>query len=191
MTVKRRARRALDVAGRAIGTAQVWWFRRRRPGPVTVLDIDNTLADSWPSFLREWPSDRARLRALHMLPGVKAAAYDSAGGPVLFLSHRNWWDWPLTRSWLRRNGMRGVLVVVATPGDKVAHLRRLAAGGPVVLWDDCSHGTEHGTTQRYDAVIDAARELGIEHHGLDEIEAIVAAAGGRRGPDPPPPSFRV
>jgi hypothetical protein len=179
--VKRQLRRLLDATGGRVSGWQVRRFRRRHAGPITVLDIDNTLADAWPTLQRAWPSDRARQRAMELLPGMKAAAYDRATGPVLFLSHRNWWDWNLTRRWLAEHGMHGTLVLVASAQDKIAHLEVLAAGGgPVTYWDDLSHGTEHGETRFYHEVIDAARRLGIDHHGRDEIEAIVAAAGGRR-----------
>ena len=144
-----------------------------------MLDIDNTLADAWPSFLEEWPSERDRLRGLRLLPGMKAAAYDAAPGPVMFLSHRNWWEWSLTRNWLRQHGMVGVLVLVASPTDKVRHLSKLASGRSVTYWDDLSHGTERGETEVYAEVIDAVAGLGIEWHGLDEIDGIVASAGGR------------
>lgn len=178
--MKRQLRGLLDAAGGQVARWQVRRFRRRHPGPITVLDIDNTLADAWPTLQRDWPSDRARQRAMQPLPGMKPAAYDTAIGPVLFLSHRNWWDWGLTRRWLAAHGMRGTLVLVASARDKIAHLEVLVGtGGPVTYWDDLSHGTEHGSTQLYDEVIDAVRRLGVEHHGRDEIEAIVAAAGGR------------
>ncbi len=181
--MKQFARRALDVIGFAISVVQVWWFRRRHRGTVTVLDIDNTLADAWPSFLGDHADERNRLAGLAILPGMKAAAYDppiASGAGVLFLSHRNWWEWPLTRTWLRDQGLAGPLVLVSTPADKLTHLRRIVSGGgPVVYWDDLSHGTEHGTTELYDDVIDAVRELGLEYHDHAEIEAIVDGAGGR------------
>ncbi len=186
------ARRGLDRAGAGLGAAQLWWCARRAGSRgVTVLDIDNTLADAWPSYLLEWPDQASRLRALHELPGMRAAAYDTAvarGDVVVFLSHRNWWEWRLTRTWLRDVGYSvpvANLVLVASPGDKVGHLRRLLDHGlHVTYWDDLSHGQESGTPQKYVEVIDAvdaltARPGSLEYHGVDEIESIVAAAGGR------------
>jgi hypothetical protein len=186
------ARRLTDRAGAGIGQVQLWWVGRAagRRG-VTVLDIDNTLADTWPSYLDDWPDHRSRLRGLVPLPGMRAAAYDTAiarGDVVIFLTHRNWWEWRLTLRWLRDEGYPvsvAHLVLVASPGDKIAHLQRLVGtGSPVTYWDDLSHGQESGRPQRYVEVVAAVESLRLEsgrleYHGVDEIEAIVAAAGGR------------
>jgi hypothetical protein len=184
--VKRALRGALDRAGRAVSSVQVRWCRwRSGDRRVTVIDIDNTLADAWPSYLVEWSSHRDRLRSLTVLPGMRVAAHDAAlarGDLVVFLSHRNWWEWGLTRRWLLENGFAvGVanLVLVASPADKIDHLRTMVSGGPVLLWDDLTHAQESGEPQHYVEVVDEVRALGLEYHGYDEIEAIVEAAGGR------------
>lgn len=179
-SLKQRLRRPIDAVGLRIASAQVRRFRRANPGAIVVLDIDNTLADAWPTFAQGHPNERARMRAMVSLPGMKAAAYDG-DRPVLFLSYRDWWHWPLTRAWLRAQGMTGTLVLVSSPAQKLRHLRHLASGpGPVVYWDDLSHGTEQGATELYQDVIDAVRALALEYHGYDEIEAVIAAAGGRQ-----------
>ena len=184
--MKRALRRALDRVGRAGSSLQITWCRRRAGGRrVTVIDIDNTLADAWPSYLVEWSSHRDRLRSLTVLPGMRAAAHDAAlarGDLVVFLSHRNWWEWGLTRRWLQSNGFAvgtSNLVLVASPADKVDHLRSLAKGGPVVVWDDLSHAQETGSPQHYDDVVDSVRGVVSEYHGYAEIEAVVESAGGR------------
>jgi hypothetical protein len=98
----------------------------------------------------------------------------------LFLSHRAWWHWDVTWRWVRAQGLAGPVVLVASPADKLAHLRRLVdGGGPVTYWDDLSHGTEHGHTELYQDIIDQVAGLGLSYHGYDEIEAVIAAAGGR------------
>jgi hypothetical protein len=180
------ARRLVDGAGAMVGHAQLRWsIRGARDRTITVLDIDNTLADTWPSYLEDWPDHRLRLRALAELSGMRAAVYEPAvrrGDVVVFLSHRNWWEWGLTRKWLLDHGYAvptASLVLVPSAAAKVAHLSRLTRAGTVVYWDDLSHGQESGTPQRYDEVVTAVQALRLEYHGVDEIEAIVAAAGGR------------
>ena len=151
-----------------------------------MLDIDNTLADTWPSYHRRWTSENDRLSSLPALPGMKGAAYDAAvrrGDVVVFLSRRNWWHWPLTRRWLRRNGFSATvanLVLVTQAADKVNHLRRLTeSADTVVYWDDLSHGHEDGRARRYEAVIRQVLTLDLDYRDAEEIEAIVTAAGGR------------
>ena len=174
-------RRLLDRVGGAVSKVQVSWNLRWLDAQgLTVLDIDNTLADTWPTLTRPWPSERARLRAVEPLAGMKAAAYDTAvarGDRILFLSHRNWWEWPLTLRWLRRAGFGAApssLVLVSDAADKLAHLRRcvaVAVGG-VTYWDDLSHSHEHGEAVFYEGVINEVRALGLTYHGYDEIAAV-------------------
>ena len=131
------ARSVLDAMGAAASSLQVTVLVRRAPQRgVTVLDIDNTLADTWPSFSRSWPSRAARLSSLPVLPGVKSEIHDAGlrrDDLIVFLSHRSWWHWRVTRRWLRRHGFSvGVanLVLVAQAADKVKHLKRLTANRP-------------------------------------------------------------
>ena len=161
----------------------MWWsLRQLGERGLTVLDIDNTLADTWPTLTRSWPSERARLRSIEPLAGMKAVAYDTAvarGDLVVFLSHRNWWEWPITLLWLRGAGYRvgpTSLVLVADAADKLAHLRQCvaAATGDVTYWDDLSHSHEHGDAVFYDDVISEVRSMGLTYHGFDEIVAVVS-----------------
>lgn len=197
--MKRIVHRAISLVGRRIAAAQIRWISRNvGDRPVLVLDIDNTLADAWPSFQRPSRSERERLASLCPLPGMQAAtiAVGAVGTPVVvYLSHRALWHWGITRAWLRGAGYdvpAASLILVSDPSEKVAHLRALCradgeagAGRVVTYWDDLSHGTEHGETKLYDDVICEVRELAtstvsdLTHHGLDEIESVVAAAGGR------------
>lgn len=155
-------------------------------GGLTVLDIDNTLSDAWPTWMAEWPSHAERLASMRVLPGMKAAAYDTAverGDEIVFLSHRMLWEWRSTQRWLVANGFAatpGNVVLVPSAADKLAVLGRLATGGrTITYWDDLSHGTERGRTEMYDRIIAEVRTLAVEYHGLEVIEAVVAAAGGR------------
>jgi hypothetical protein len=182
--VKRTVQRVVAVVGALLGRLQAEVVARRSAGaPLWVLDLDNTLADTWPSYLEDHAGERARLSGLVPLAGMIEATHGRArseGARVVVLSHRAIWHWGVTRAWLRRNGIRlgwSELVLVASPADKVAHLRRwCAAGCRVTYWDDLTHGTERGRTERYDDVIAEVARLSLTHHGPDEIAAIVAAA---------------
>ncbi len=157
--------------------------RAHRGRPLWVLDLDNTLADTWPSYLSEHAGERARLAGLAPLAGMVDATHGEAqrkGAGTVVLSHRAVWHWPVTRQWLARHGIRlrwYELVLVADPAHKVAHLRRWCrAGCDLVYWDDLTHGTEHGREQRYEDVVAAVAELPLTHHGAEEIAAIVSEA---------------
>jgi len=177
-------RRVIDLQALALGhvllTVVLW---RSRGRAVTVLDIDNTLADSWPTLTAPVASERERLAGLALLPGMRATAHDPAiatGDVVVYLSHRPLWFAPLTLHWLRSAGYDASplrVILVPSAAAKIGFLRRLADGSRQVdYWDDLSHGTERGTTELYAEVIDAVRSLPVTYHGLDEIAAVVSAA---------------
>jgi hypothetical protein len=118
-----------------------------------------------------------------MIEATHHAARQDAAATVV-LSHRAIRHWGVTRDWLRRHGVAVRwydLVLVDSPGDKVAHLRRwCAAGCDVVYWDDLTHGTERGREERYQDVVAAVRRLPLVHHGAEEIAEVVAVADPER-----------
>ncbi len=187
-SVKRLVWKAVHALAALVGRLQGELVARAHRGrPLFVLDLDNTLADTWPSYLEDHAGERARLAGLAPLAGMVDATHGEAqrkGAGTVVLSHRAVWHWPVTRRWLRRHGIRlrwYELVLVADPAHKVAHLRRWCrAGCDVVYWDDLTHGTEHGREQRYDAVVSAVAKLPLTHHGADEIAAIVSEADPER-----------
>lgn len=184
VTIRSVLRRAVDLLALGLGHASlsvVLW--RSRGHGITVLDIDNTLSDSWPTLVDRIPSERDRLSGLEPLAGMKAAAHDPAiarGDTVAYLSHRPLWFWPLTLRWLRDAGFTASparVILVPTAAAKVGFMTRIADGSRRVdYWDDLSHGTERGVTLRYSEVIDAVSSLALTYHGIDEISAVVAAS---------------
>lgn len=170
-------KRAVDLLAGAIARAQVGWVcRSTRSGDViVVLDIDNTIADAWPSFLAPFESHRSRLAGLEVLPNVKEVAHDAPlaeGATLVYLSHRNLWEWPVTFRWLRANGFRvrpDRLVLVPSAAAKVPHLRRLARDRVVTVWDDLSYGHETGSVTFYAEVIESLAGVSLTHRGWDDI----------------------
>ncbi len=161
-------------------------FKHRR---VLVLDIDNTIADSWPTLVAPSVDERQRLSTLALLPGMKAHTFDRAqrrGDLVVFLSHRSLRWWLVTWRWLRAHHMSvSPLCLWCVPGaeHKVELLATLCAHHEVEVWDDLHHLHETGTAQAYRSVIEALESLPLEYHGVRDIEAVVAqAAGSSRSP---------
>jgi len=170
-------KRAVESIAGVIGWAQISLIRRRTSAgdAIVVLDIDNTIADAWPSFLTPFASHRSRLAGLEMLPNVKEIAHDRAraeGAAVVFLSHRNLWEWDVTYRWLRDHGFAvraDNLVLVPTPAAKLPHLRRLARDRELTVWDDLSRGHETGTVTFYAEVIAALAGVSLTYKGWDDI----------------------
>jgi hypothetical protein len=155
--------------------------RRVGSAGVLVLDIDNTLADTWPSLL-PGVDPKDRLARLEPLPGMHAATVGRADDrPVVYLSHRFLWQAPVTWTWLRRQGYpvrMHSLMLVPTAADKLKPLGSLAALGPVEYWDDLSFGHEHGEVQFYQELIDQVRAMPIAFHDFQAISDTVDAARG-------------
>lgn len=170
-------RRAVEALSLALAVFQITLIRSftRRGDEVIVLDIDNTLADAWPSFLRPFDSHRARLANLEVLPNIKEAVHDPSvgdGATIVYLSHRNLWEWPVTYQWLRTHGFvvrADRLVLVPSPRAKVPLVRRLAAGRSVTMWDDLSYGHETGEVGFYDDVIESLAGVSLTYRGWADI----------------------
>jgi len=188
-SARRVALRAVETASLLLARAQIAGVRATTStgDRVVVLDIDNTLADAWPSFLRPFDSHRGRLAGLEVLPNIKAVAHDAplaAGATIVYLSHRNLWEWWVTYRWLRRHGFSvraDRLVLVPSAPAKVPLLRRLAEGRDVTVWDDLSYGHESGEISFYSDVIDLLAGVSLTHRSWADI---VATTG--RGLDRPP-----
>lgn len=167
--------------------------RRAGAGPIVVLDIDNTIADSWPSFAGRYPSERARLASLPPLPNIKAVAHDqplAAGATVVFLSHRHPWEWSVTYRWLRRHGFDAHwwnVLLVPSAMAKVPYLRRFASGGgargrAVTVWDDLSRAHETGAIVFYDEVLELVRGISLTSYGWADIVAVTGLGLDRETP---------
>lgn len=175
--MKARLKRAVELLAGAIAWVQVGWvLRTTQPGDkIVVLDIDNTLADAWPSFLQPHHSQRARLAGLDVLPNVKAVLHDeprAKGATVVYLSHRNLWEWPVTFKWLRANGFVARpdrVILVPSAAAKVPLLRRIARAREVTVWDDLSHGHETGAIEFYTDVIELLAGVSLTYRGWDDI----------------------
>ena len=170
-------KRAVELLAEVIAWVQVAWVLRTtdRGDRIVVLDIDNTIADAWPSFLQPYDSQRSRLASLEVLPNVKAVAHDAPrdqGATIVYLSHRNLWEWPVTYRWLGAHGFSvrpGRLLLVPSAAAKVPYLRRLARGRDVTFWDDLSRGHETGEIEFYAEVIELLAGVSLTYRGWDDI----------------------
>lgn len=175
--MKSLVRRSIEAAALALAVLQITLIRAstRRGDEVIVLDIDNTLADAWPSFLRPFDSHRARLANLEVLPNIKEAVHDPAvgdGATIVYLSHRNLWEWPVTYRWLRTHGFvvrADRLLLVPSAAAKVPLVRRMAEGRTVTMWDDLSFGHETGEVGFYDDVIESLAGVSLTYRGWADI----------------------
>lgn len=143
---------------------------------VYMVDIDNTLADTWPSLKdRIYPAENQRYRTLSIFLGMRRYLLDvQEQNQVIFISARNYWTYGTTRRWLKDCGLKNcTLILVPGAMEKISFLLYLLKRDiPVVYIDDLSYNHEHGEVKMYDLMIPILNRLPITYMGLKEIEQI-------------------
>ena len=128
---------------------------------IAVFDIDNTLADTWPSFLKEYKADGDRLNSLIPFSSMIELiySYSRLGHHVMFLTARDYRYYFLTKSWLERYVKCGFsLVMVSRPSEKVRILESFS-GCNIDFYDDLSHSHETGMVKYYSGDIQDVKNI--------------------------------
>jgi len=146
-----------------------------------ILDIDNTLADTWPELSRAGTvalSRPAFVLRLQMFPRARRLVrwLTRRGAHVVFVTSRSLRVYRSTRAWLIANGIRPAwhsLVLVDSPKEKLWYVKRvLASGRRCVYVDDLSYNHEHGDIRFYQDTIDSAIRTGARYCGYEEIKKL-------------------
>ena len=76
------------------------------PGKIIVVDIDNTVSNTWPTLNMNFKNERERLRSLPIFPGMKMfllTLIKDSRNHILFLSARKWTHLSVTYGWLKKH----------------------------------------------------------------------------------------
>lgn len=144
---------------------------------VYLIDIDNTLANTWPS-LKEYvyKSENYRYRSLPIFIGMRNFINDrlKENAEVIFISARSFFSYNATSDWLFHNGLSGhQLILVPDPDSKLDYIIELLYRNIRVTYvDDLSHSHELGRVQLYEELILGLKELPIKYLGVDDIALI-------------------
>ncbi len=156
-------------------------FKKQVPyHQILVLDIDNTIADTWPEIKYQGVIKSPRFSFFKKLrPFKKRIAFlinRYPTTPIVFLSNRNVVYYNTTRNWLIQNGFSNRnfrLILTLNVEDKLRYLKLLQNHyKKVIYFDDLSYNHEHGEVKYYQIVIDALAEMELEYWGLDQIQRI-------------------
>lgn len=143
---------------------------------VYLVDIDNTLADTWPSLCgKVYGNERDRYRSLSVFLGMrKLIVHQLTMAKVIFISARGYLNYQVTKQWLESCGLGGAdLILVARAADKMYYLKRLISMGiSTVYIDDLSYNHEHGDLKMYHEIIIELKGLPVTYLGVEEIELI-------------------
>jgi hypothetical protein len=120
------------------------------------VDIDNTIANTWPYLDKAIPLDVVYKDVppfLQMVNLIKNIEFDK-DNLVVFLSARNPRYYKITRNWLFQNGLRSfLLLLVPSVENKITVIKLVSRKKVVVLFDDLSFNHEAGDIKYYEGII--------------------------------------
>jgi len=147
---------------------------------IVFLDIDNTIADTWPSLSNKapsYPSDNTRLAglkplwgSLHFIDGEFPSEFMR-----VYLTHRPYRSILVTLKWLRKYARLrpgDFVFFVQHPVEKLQFFQSVANSGQfsdIVIMDDLSHSHERGQVLFYEDILTAIAKRGFRYIGYDQI----------------------
>lgn len=145
--------------------------------PIWIVDIDNTIADTWVELLpSKTGNSMQRLYRAKPLIGMQRLLQNTLNTNILYLSARNNFHFPLTLLWLKKFGFPNYknLILVDTPSSKISYLKEIieAEFPQIKFFDDLSHGQENGHTLFYEDTISRINEMPIDYVGYEELKKI-------------------
>lgn len=146
---------------------------------ILLLDIDNTLADTWPTINQSWNSESERLSKLNPLESVISHLFKNYSPKEyqwVFLSSRSYFSHYVTICWLKRNKMPAGwknVILVQSPMEKIDLINKYVKN-KIVYFDDLSYNHENGEMKFYEKQIELIKINNyVEYHGYAEILKII------------------
>jgi hypothetical protein len=161
-----------------------------------VVDIDNTIADSWraqtPPYLAQFSSESDRIMSIQPFESMQRLFQNIPPRTrVIFLSARYYIRYFVTKTWLKKHGFwqpNSALVLVERMRDKAPLLADVLikfdkkytpqysddSNNPITnfsitFFDDLSYNHEKGEVLFYEEVIEAVKKMPIKYIGYEEL----------------------
>jgi len=141
---------------------------------IWIVDIDNTIADTWPILQSGHGSTYKRLKKLKVLKGMRKKIVET-DATVIFLTARKYHHFFSTRKWLRDNGFPTSffnVILVPRPEHKLSYLNSVAGFFDVSYFDDMSYNHENNEVKFYTECINAIRKLPITYYDYHYLRLI-------------------
>lgn len=135
---------------------------------IFLIDIDNTVANTWPSLLISWPNEKQRLKGLAIFIKMKLLLdilAISNNNRIIFLTARSYFSRGVTYEWLKENGLINNpknLIITRTAADKIniiKHLCKVCKTKKFYYVDDLAHKYETGNTEFFNKEIDIVNKI--------------------------------
>ena len=141
-----------------------------------VLDIDNTLANTW-----EYIKTRKNLNKkisyidIPLLTDTRnhiKANYPNL--PIIFISHRNIFTFHVTNKWIKKNITQenNLLILVSKPSDKLSYLNFILKNNNIVYYDDLSYNHENGKVLYYKKIIQKVKKMNLIYYDYSFIKKL-------------------
>lgn len=146
---------------------------------ILLIDIDNTIADTWPTLNKTWKSESERLLKLNPFQPVISNLlknYSPKEHQWVFLSSRNYFSHLVTINWLKKNNLPASwenVILVQSPMEKIELINKYVKN-KIVYFDDLSYNHENGEMKFYEKEIELIKINDyVEYHGYAEISKII------------------
>ena len=123
---------------------------------IFLFDIDNTVANTWPSFTNNFKSRRKRLLGLSVFINMRALICQiikDKNNKVIFLTSRRFYDLFVTFKWLRSVGINITIfdVIIVNPKTKIQLIQNaIKFFNPQLFYiDDMTYNHENGKMKTY------------------------------------------
>ena len=146
--------------------------------PIVIIDIDNTIANTWPTLLQEWDNESHRLHSIEPIISVIKYIqyyYPKTNYEWIFLSNRSYNYFFDTCQWLSKVNMSTNfnVVFVPKPRHKINLFKRYH-NNYFVYFDDLSFNHENGKILYFDEeIVYLKQNKRIKYYGHEQILSII------------------
>lgn len=155
---------------------------------IILIDIDNTVANTWPSLLENWPNETTRLASLAIFIKMKNLINTLQQNPncsIFFLTARSYFSRKITYEWLTSNDLieqHDKLIITRTAADKIEIIKTLCKhcnNKKFYFIDDLAHKYETGKLEFFVDELNQIKLLQqkyptkINYFGIDTIHKII------------------
>lgn len=140
-----------------------------------ICDIDNTIADTWPSLTKnvKFSSEKARYSSLALLNGSAQWVLENKSEQIIFLSARPFIYFFTTRKWLKQNGFNvkwNNVILVENAQAKLPFFKFLnEMNAEITVIDDLTYNHENDNIKYYSNIIRSVKEMDINYIDYESI----------------------
>jgi hypothetical protein len=148
-------------------------FIKRNLKSYVVIDIDNTIADTW-----KYLNNLTDYRSYELIPSLNGTISEIekeyVGVPRIFLSNRSIFTHSATYNWLLKHQMfddkKDLLILTSYPEQKIYYLNKLAAKNAMIFYyDDLSYNHENGDVKFYHHIIEEIKKINLKYFDYTHI----------------------